>query len=134
MWRICTRALLAAAQPDNLFSICFRVTHCHKVTHFSTDLLQLSTYVIYYLIKVLRCEGSIVRSVNFLLTHTVHSNNLLNSLTLNEDTYEKAFEKTGVTENESYGCNSHVTHIFLLMLIDKCLPHALVFLNTEYHM
>ena len=69
MW-ICTRAL-AAAQPDNLFSICFRVTHCHKVTHFSTDLPQLSTYVIYYLIKVLRCEGSVVRSVNFLLTHTV---------------------------------------------------------------
>ena len=64
----------------------------------------------------------------------LHSNNHLNSLTLNEDTYEKSFEKTGVTENESYGCNSHVTQIFLLILIDKCLPHALVFLNTEYHM
>ena len=61
----------AAAQPDNLFSISFRVTHCHKVTHFSTDLPQLSTYVFYYLIKVLRCEGRVVRSVNFLLTHTV---------------------------------------------------------------
>ena len=70
MWRICTRAL-AAAQPDNLFSICFRVTCCHKVTHFSTDLPQLSTYVIYYLNKVLRCEGTVVRSVNFLLTDTV---------------------------------------------------------------
>ena len=70
MWRICTRAL-AAAQPDNLFSICFRVTCCHKVTHFSTDLPQLSTYVIYYLNKVLRCEGRVVRSVNFLLTDTV---------------------------------------------------------------
>ena len=70
VWRICTRAL-AAAQPDNLFSICFRVTCCHKVTHFSTDLPQLSTYVIYYLNKVLRCEGRVVRSVNFLLTDTV---------------------------------------------------------------
>ena len=37
----------------------------------STDLPQLSTYVIYYLNKVLRCEGRVVRSVNFLLTDTV---------------------------------------------------------------
>ena len=59
----------------------------------------------------------------------LHSNNHLNSLTLNEDTYEKSFEKTGVTENESYGCNSHVTRICLLILIDKCLPHALVFIS-----
>ena len=42
----------------------------------------------------------------------LHSNNHLNSLTLNEDTYEKSFEKTGVTENESYGYNSHMTRIF----------------------
>ena len=71
MWRICTRAL-AAAQPDNLFSICFRVTCCHKVTHFSTDLPQLSTYVINYLNKVLRCKSRVIRSVNFLLTDTVY--------------------------------------------------------------
>ena len=64
----------------------------------------------------------------------LHSNNHLNSLTLNEDTDEKSFEKTGVTENETYGCNSHVTRFFLLILIDKCLPYALVFLNTENHM
>ena len=49
----------------------FCVMHCHKVMHFSTDLPQLSTYVIYYLIKVLHCEGRVVRSVNFLLTDTV---------------------------------------------------------------
>ena len=69
--RVADTRALAAAQPDNLFSICFRVTCCHKVTHFSTDLPQLSTYVIYYLNKVLRCEGRLVRSVNFLLTDTV---------------------------------------------------------------
>ena len=88
--------------------ICFRVTHCHKVTHFSTDLPQLSTYVIYYLIKVLRCEGSIVRSVNILLTHTVYAHyHNLHVIRLTINISEVDINLVGKCSTDTHQTHSH---------------------------